>query len=158
MMDLSRELLQCMAIAWTCFGAGIVILSCYRRTTDLVWLGKGLVLMCPAILSAFSAHSVRECERIIVAKQRQSEGVNERIYLASTTTADLGDGYQFTSEYYTDGTVVTRGQVPTPEGFLTWDFDAVEGGSEDTSGTPGRLAPLHDGTRIDRYQSDQRRL
>jgi hypothetical protein len=118
---------------------------------DLQWLGKGLVLMCPAILSAFSSHSVRVCEQVILSKQNQSEAVNERVYLASVTRADLGDGYQFRSEYYTDGRVTTRGQMPTAEGFTTWNFDAAEGEPEDTAGATGRPAPLHDWTEFDRH-------
>ena len=155
-LELSRELMTCLAIAWTCFAAGVWILSIGRRHRDLVWLGKFLVALCPGLLSLFSAHSVTVCEQVLAAKK--SEAVNERIYLASVTTADLGDGYQFTSEYYTDGTVATRGQVPTAKGFITWDFDAVEGGSEDTSGTSGRPSQVHDWTRINGYQSDERRL
>jgi len=155
-LELSRELMTCLAIAWTCFAAGVWILSIGRRHRDLVWLGKFLVALCPGLLSLFSAHSVTVCEQVLAAKK--SEAVNERIYLASVTTADLGDGYQFTSEYYTDGTVTTRGQVPTPKGFITWDFDAVESGSEDASGTPRRFTPLHDGAGFDGYQSDRGRL
>jgi hypothetical protein len=145
-----------MAIAWTCFVAGIWILSCYRQVMDLQWLGKGLVLMCPAILSAFSSHSVRVCEQVILSKQNQSEAVNERVYLASVTRADLGDGYQFRSEYYTDGRVTTRGQMPTAEGFTTWNFDAAEGEPEDTAGATGRPAPLHDWQGLDGHAAGQR--
>ena len=147
-----------MAIAWTCFGVGIAILSRYRCTADLVWLGKGLVLMCPAILSAFSAHSVRECERIIVAKQRQSEGVNERVYLASVTRADLGDGIEFTSEYYTDGSARTTGQMWTPEGRLAWDFVGDEGTNQNPAGTPRRSPQVHDWQELNGYEPDERRL
>ena len=156
MIDLSRELLQCMGIAWTCFVAGIWILSCYRQVIDLQWLGKGLVLMCPAILSAFSSHSVRVCEQVILSKQNQSEAVSERVYLASVTRADLGDGYQFHSEYYTDGRVTTRGQMPTAEGFTTWNFDATEGEPEDTAGATGRPSSVHDWQGLDGHAAGQR--
>lgn len=158
MIDLSRELLQCMAIAWTCFGVGIAILSRYRCTADLVWLGKGLVLMCPAILSAFSAHSVRECERVILAKQRQSEGVNERIYLASVTRADLGDGIEFHSEYYTDGSARTTGQMWTPEGRLAWDFVGDEETNPDPTGAARRPPQVYDWQEFDRHATAGERL
>jgi hypothetical protein len=145
-----------MAIAWTCFVAGIWILSCYRQVMDLQWLGKGLVLMCPAILSAFSSHSVRVCEQVILSKRNQSEAVNERVYLASVTRADLGDGYQFHSEYYTDGRVTTRGQMPTAEGFTTWNFDATEGEPEDTAGATGRPSSVHDWQGLEGHAAGQR--
>jgi hypothetical protein len=151
MIDLSRELLQCMAIAWTCFVAGIWILSCYRQVMDLQWLGKGLVLMCPAILSAFSSHSVRVCEQVILSKQNQSEAVNERVYLASVTRADLGDGIEFRSEYYTDGSIVTRGQVRTSAGRTSRNHDGTQAEREDSSGTPRGLSSLHDWTEFDRH-------
>jgi hypothetical protein len=156
MIDLSRELLQCMAIAWTCFAAGIWILSCYRQVMDLQWLGKGLVLMCPAILSAFSSHSVRVCEQVILSKQNQSKAVNERIYLASVTRADLGDGYQFHSEYYTDGSVKTRGTVPIGEGRASRHFGGTEAWNEGDAGATGRPSPLHDWQGLDGHAAGQR--
>ena len=156
MIDLSRELLQCMAIAWTCFVAGIWILSCYRQVIDLQWLGKGLVLMCPAILSAFSSHSVRVCEQVILSKQNQSEAVNERVYLASVTRADLGDGIEFCSEYYTDGSARTRGQMRTPEGRVAWDFVGDEKANKAPAGTTGRPSPVHDWQGLDGHAAGQR--
>jgi hypothetical protein len=142
MIDLSRELLQCMAIAWTCFAAGIWILSCYRQVMDLQWLGKGLVLMCPAILSAFSSHSVRVCEQVILSKQNQSEAVNERIYLASVTTAEFGDGYSLTTERYSDGTTRTAGQMPATGRRGAWGDGRHEASHDEAQRDAGSLVPL----------------
>ena len=159
MADLMRELAEAVAIAWACFGLGVVLFRMGCKDWHARLLSRGLLFLSPFVLTCFGVHATRENQQLAaIVAAKKGEAIDERIYLASTTTADLGDGYQFRSEYYTDGTVVTRGQVPTTEGFLTWDFDAVEGGSEDASGTPRRLTPLHDRTRIDGYESDRRRL
>ena len=154
-----NELFQAVAIAWACFGLGVVLFRMGCRDWHARLLSRGLLFLSPFVLTCFGVHATRENQQLAaIVAAKKGEAIDERIYLASTTTADLGDGYQFHSEYYTDGRVTTRGQMPTTEGFITWDFDAVEGGPEDTSGTSGRLAPLHDGTRSDGYQSDRRRL
>ena len=155
-LELSRELVTCLAIAWGCFGAGVWILAIGRAHRDLIWLGKFLVALCPGLLSLFSAHSVTVCEQALALKK--SEAVDDRIFLASITRADLGDGVEFLTEYYTDGSAVTRGQVPPGEGCTAWDFDGIETWRESHAGTPRRFTPLHDGARFDGHQSDRGRL
>lgn len=155
-LELSRELMTCLAIAWSCFAAGVWILSIGRAHRDLIWLGKFLVALCPGLLSLFSAHSVTVCEQVLAAKK--SEAINERVYLASVTRADLGDGIEFHSEYYTDGSARTTGQMWTPEGRLAWDFVGDEGTNQNSTGTPRRSPQVHDWQEFDGYSAMGRRL
>ena len=159
MADLMRELAEAVAIAWACFGLGVVLFRMGCKDWHARYLSRGLLFLSPFVLTCFGVHATRENQQLaaIVAAKR-SEAIDERIFLASTTTADLGDGYQFTSEYYTDGSVTIRGQVPDGEGRTSRHFGGTEAWNEDHAGTSRRLTPLHDGTRIDGHQSDRRRL
>ena len=154
-----NELFQAVAIAWACFGLGVILFRMGCRDWHARYLSRGLLFLSPFVLTCFGVHATRENQQLAaIVAAKKGEAIDERVYLASTTTADLGDGYQFHSEYYTDGSVTIRGQVPDGEGRPSWNSGGTEAWNEDHAGTPGRLAPLHDGTRIDGYQSDRRRL
>lgn len=87
----------------------------------------------------------------------RSREVDHDVYrLASVTRADLGDGYQFHSEYYTDGSVKTRGQVPIGEGRASRHFGGTEAWNEGDAGATGRPAQVHDWREFDRHAAGQR--
>lgn len=139
-LELSRELVTCLAIAWGCFGAGVWILSIGRAHRDLIWLGKFLVALCPGLLSLFSAHSVTVCEQVLAAKQ--SEAVDDRIFLASITTAEFGDGYSLTTERYSDGATSTSGRMPFAGGRGAGSDGGYKAGYDATQRDSGSLVPM----------------
>lgn len=159
MADLVSEFVQAAAIAWACFGLGVILFRMGCKDWHARLLSRGLLFLSPFVLTCFGVHATRENQQLAArVSAAKTEKANGRIYLASTTTADLGDDIEFTSEYYTDGSARTRGQVPDGEGRPSWNFGRTETWNEGHAGTAGRLAPLHDGTGIDGYQSDRRRL
>jgi hypothetical protein len=159
MADLMQELFQAVAIAWACFGLGVVLFRMGCRDWHARYLSRGLLFLSPFVLTCFGVHATRENQQLAaIVAAKKGEQVDGRVFLASITTADLGDGIQFHSEYYTDGTAITRGSVPLGEGRPEGHFNRTEAWRENSSGAARRLTPLHDGTRIDGYQSDQRRL
>ena len=152
MADLVREFVEAVAIAWACFGLGVVLFRMGCKDWHARYLSRGLLFLSPFVLTCFGVHATRENQELaaIVAAKR-SEAIDERVYLASTTTADLGDGIEFRSEYFTDGTIITRGQMRTSAGRTTGDHDGIEAEREDSSGTPRRLPQVHDWTEFDRH-------
>jgi hypothetical protein len=154
MADLMGELWQAVAIAWACFGFGVILFRMGCRDWHARLLSRGLLFLSPFVLTCFGVHATRENQQLaaIVAAKR-SEAIDERIYLASIATADLGDGYQFHSEYYTDGSVKTRGTVPIGEGRASRHFGGTEAWNEGDAGATGRLTPLHDWQGLDGHGS-----
>jgi uncharacterized membrane protein YiaA len=152
MVDLMNELFQAVAIAWACFGLGVILFRMGCRDWHARLLSRGLLFLSPFVLTCFGVHATRENQQLaaIVAAKR-SEAIDERIYLASIATADLGDGVEFRSEYYTDGSIVTRGQVRTSAGRTSRNHDGTQAEREDSSGTPRGLSSLHDWTEFDRH-------
>jgi len=141
MIDLSREFGVCFCLAWSCFAAGIWAIR-YSHVPDLVYLGRYLIALCPVILSLFCNHSVSVCERVILSKQNEAESVSERIYLASVTRSDLGDGYSLEIERYSDGTTRATGQVPAAEGRTTRSNARLQAGDATPEGEAGCVVPL----------------
>jgi len=159
MADLVREFVEAVAIAWACFGLGVVLFRMGCRDWHARYLSRGLLFLSPFVLTCFGVHATRENQQLAaIVAAKKGEAIDERIYLASTTTADLGDGYQFRSEYYTDGSVTIRGQVPDGEGRPPWNSGRTETWNEGHAGTPGRLAPLHDWTQFEGHDTGGNRL
>ena len=152
MADLIRELAEAVAIAWACFGLGVVMFRMGCRDWHARLLSRGLLFLSPFVLTCFGVHATRENQQLaaIVAAKR-SEAIDERIYLASTTTADLGDGIEFRSEYFTDGTIITRGQMRTSAGRVTGNHDGTEAEREDSRRETGRLPQVYDWQEFDRH-------
>ena len=159
MADLVREFVEAVAIAWACFGLGVILFRMGCRDWHARYLSRGLLFLSPFVLTCFGVHATRENQQLaaIVAAKR-SEAIDERVYLASTTTADLGDGYQFTSEYYTDGTVVTRGEMRTDAGRSQGRDGGSQKDAEGSGGTPERASSLHDWTQFEGYPARRNRL
>jgi len=134
MIDLTREFIICLLVAWSCFVAGIWAIR-YSHCADLIYLGRYLIALCPIVLSLFSSHSVSVCEQVILSKQNEAEPVSERIYLTSVSYTDLGDGYACRTERYSDGSLNSTTQVRSVEGCVAGGADGSQ-----ASGTIGRGA------------------
>ena len=159
MADLVREFVEAVAIAWACFGLGVVLFRMGCRDWHARYLSRGLLFLSPFVLTCFGVHATRENQQLAaIVAAKKGEAIDERIFLASVTRADLGDGYQFTSEYYTDGTVTIRGQVPDGEGRTPRHFGGTETWNEDHAGTPRRSPQMHDWQELNGYEPDERRL
>jgi hypothetical protein len=152
MADLVREFVEAVAIAWACFGLGVVLFRMGCKDWHARYLSRGLLFLSPFVLTCFGVHATRENQQLAaIVAAKKSEAIDERIYLASVTTADLGDGVEFRSEYFTDGTIITRGQMRTSAGRVAGNHDGTEAEREDSSGTPRRLPQVHDWTEFDRH-------
>jgi uncharacterized membrane protein YiaA len=159
MADLVSEFVQAVAIAWACFGLGVVLFRMGCRDWHARLLSRGLLFLSPFVLTCFGVHATRENQQLAaIVAAKKGEAIDERIYLASIATADLGDGVEFRSEYYTDGSVVTRGQVRTSAGRVAGDYDGVEAKREDSPGEARGLSPLHDWTELGGHATAARRL
>jgi hypothetical protein len=139
-MELTSELHKALAAAWAAFTMGMLIFHAYRHCPHGWLLSRLLLFLSPAILSGYGIHSVQVCNQILAAKQ--GETVDDRIYLASVTRADLGDGIIYTTERYSDGTKRTSGQMRVTkrrdEGDLPTDREADEGAAD----SRGSLVPM----------------
>ncbi len=133
-MELTSELHKALAAAWAAFTMGMLIFHAYRHCPHGWLLSRLLLFLSPAILSGYGIHSVQVCERILAAKQ--GETVDDRIYLASVTRADLGDGIIYTAERYSDG---TSRQMPRSVERPAWSIDGLEEGNATDSRMRGRL-------------------
>lgn len=159
MADLMRELAEAVTIAWACFGLGVILFRMGCKDWHARYLSRGLLFLSPFVLTCFGVHATRENQQLAaIVAAKKSEAIDDRIYLASITRADLGDGIEFHSEYYTDGSAVTRGQVPAGKGRSEGYFDGIETQSEDHAGTPGRSPPLHDWTQFEGHTAGGNRL
>ena len=159
MADLVREFVEAVAIAWACFGLGVILFRMGCRDWHARYLSRGLLFLSPFVLTCFGVHATRENQQLAaIVAAKKSEAIDERIYLASVTTADLGDGYQFTSEYYTDGTVVTRGEMRTNAGRTQGRDGGSEKDAEGFGGTPERSSSLHDWPQFEGYDTRRNRL
>jgi hypothetical protein len=140
-LDLSGEFAFYLLVSWSCFVAGIWAIR-YSHVPDLVYLGRYLIALCPIILSLFCNHSVSVCEQVILSKQNEAESVNGRVYLTSISRADLGDGFAWTTERYSDGTVRTSGQVCIAAGCPERDSDEAQGDHKGAAGSRRSLVPM----------------
>jgi hypothetical protein len=139
-MELTSELHKALAAAWAAFTMGMLIFHAYRHCPHGWLLSRLLLFLSPAILSGYGIHSVQVCERILAAKQ--GETVDDRIYLASVTRADLGDGYDITVERYSDGTAKFVGQMPTTVGRNEGGNGGLQSGDEEIWNMPRGMVPL----------------
>lgn len=152
MVDLMNELFQAVAIAWACFGLGVILFRMGCKDWHARLLSRGLLFLSPFVLTCFGVHATRENQQLAaIVAAKKGEAIDERVYLASTTTADLGDGVEFRSEYFTDGTIITRGQMRTSAGRVAGNHDGTETEREDSPGETRRVPSLHDWTELDRH-------
>ena len=133
-MELTSELHKALAAAWAAFAMGMIIFHVYRQCSHGWLLSRLLLFLSPAILSSYGIHSVQVCNQILAAKQ--GETVDDRIYLASVTRADLGDGIIYTAERYSDGS--TR-QMPGSVERPARGADGLEEGNATDSRVRRRL-------------------
>lgn len=159
MADLVREFVEAVAIAWACFGLGVILFRMGCRDWHARYLSRGLLFLSPFVLTCFGVHATRENQQLAaIVAAKKSEAIDDRIFLASVTRADLGDGYQFTSEYYTDGTVVTRGEMRTNAGRAQGRDGGSEKDAEGFGGTPERSSSLYDWTQFEGHPAGGNRL
>jgi hypothetical protein len=159
MADLVSEFVQAVAIAWACFGLGVVLFRMGCRDWHARLLSRGLLFLSPFVLTCFGVHATRENQQLAaIVAAKKGEAIDERVYLASVTRADLGDGIEFHSEYYTDGSAVTRGQVPAGKGRSERYFDGIETRSEGHAGKTRRSPQVHDWQEFERHDAGGNRL
>ena len=121
MADLAWEFGQAVAIAWLCYGFGVLMFRMGCKDRHCQVLARGLLFLSPFVLTCFGVHATRENQQLAaILAARKSEGVSERIYLASVTETDCGDGYSVTVERYSDGTAKLAGQMPVAVGRDAW--------------------------------------
>lgn len=143
MASLMYELAQAVAIAWLCFGFGVLMFRMGCKDRHCRILSRGLLFLSPFVLTCFGVHATRENQQLAaILAARKSEGVSGRIYLASITTADYGDGYSLEIERYSDGTTKATGRMPDAGGRTSWSDGGMQAGNETRPGTSGSMVPL----------------
>jgi hypothetical protein len=143
MASLMYELAQAVAIAWLCFGFGVLMFQMGCRDRHCRILSRGLLFLSPFVLTCFGVHATRENQQLAaILAAKKSEGVSGRIYLASVTTADYGDGYSLEIERYSDGTTKATGRMPDAGGRITRSDGGMQAGNETRTGTSGSMVPL----------------
>ena len=136
MADLMGELWQAVAIAWACFGFGVILFRMGCRDWHARYLSKALLFLSPFVLTCFGVHATRENQELAaIVAARKSEAIDERVYLASVARADLGDGIIYTAERYSNGV----GQVLDANGRTAWSTDGLETGNATDSRMRRRL-------------------
>ena len=143
MADLMGELWQAVAIAWACFGFGVILFRMGCRDWHARYLSKALLFLSPFVLTCFGVHATRENQELAaIVAARKSEAIDGRVYLASVTRADLGDGITYTTERYSDGAKRTSGQMQSSAGRPEGNPRPPEGNDEGTASPRRGLVPL----------------
>jgi hypothetical protein len=155
MINLSQEFAFYLLVSWSCFASGIWAIR-YSHVPDLVYLGRYLIALCPIILSLFCNHSVSVCEQVILSKKNEAESVSGRVYLTSISSHDLGDGYAWTTERYSDGTVRASGQVRSSAGCDEGELGETQGDSQGIASPRRSLVPMQTRSQPIEYGADFR--
>ena len=143
MADLMRELAEAVAIAWACFGLGVVMFRMGCKDWHARYLSRGLLFLSPFVLTCFGVHATRENQQLAaIVAAKKGEAIDERVYLASITTAEFGDGYSLTTERYSDGTTRTAGQMPATGRRGAWGDGRHEASHDEAQRDAGSLVPL----------------
>ena len=143
MADLMGELWQAVAIAWACFGFGVILFRMGCKDWHARYLSKALLFLSPFVLTCFGVHATRENQELAaIVAARKSEAIDDRIYLASVSRADLGDGIIYTTERYSDGAKRTSGQMQSSAGRVEGNSCAPEGNDEGTASPRRSLVPM----------------
>jgi len=143
MADLAYEFAKAVSLAWLCFGFGVVLFRMGCRDYHCRILSRGLLFLSPFVLTCFGVHATRENQQLAaILAAKKSEEVSERVYLASVTATDCGDGYSVTVERYSDGTAKLAGQMPIAIGRDAWSDGRREAGDETHGNLSGRIFPL----------------
>ncbi len=143
MASLMFEFAQAVAIAWLCFGFGVLMFRMGCRDRHCQILARGLLFLSPFVLTCFGVHATRENQQLAaILAAKKSEGVSGRIYLASVTSTDCGDGYSVTVERYSDGTAKLAGQMPVATGRDAWSDGRREASHETDGNLSGGIFPL----------------
>jgi hypothetical protein len=143
MADLMGELWQAVAIAWACFGFGVILFRMGCRDWHARYLSKALLFLSPFVLTCFGVHATRENQELAaIVAARKSEAIDGRVYLASVVTSDCGDGYAVTVERYSDGTAKFAGQMPDAIGCDAWGNGGLQECDEKTRGMSRSLVPM----------------
>jgi len=139
MADLAWEFAQAVALAWLCFGFGVVL---FRMGLDYqcLILSRGLLFLSPFVLTCFGVHATRENQQLAaIVAAKKSEAISGRVYLTSIERADCGDGYAVTVERYSNGTANYAGQMPDAERRTAGSNARLQDGDEKTRGMSGRI-------------------
>jgi len=115
MADLAWEFAQAVALAWLCFGFGVVL---FRMGLDYqcLILSRGLLFLSPFVLTCFGVHATRENQQLAaIVAAKKSEAISGRVYLTSATKTDLGYGVRIEREQYSDGQRSVCAQMSTGE-------------------------------------------
>lgn len=143
MADLVREFVEAVAIAWACFGLGVVLFKMGCKDWHARYLSRGLLFLSPFVLTCFGVHATRENQQLAaIVAAKKGEAIDERVYLASITTAEFGDGYSLTTERYSDGTIRTAGQMPATVRRGTWSDGGHKASHDEAERDAGSLVPL----------------
>ena len=143
MADLVREFVEAVAIAWACFGLGVILFRMGCRDWHARYLSRGLLFLSPFVLTCFGVHATRENQQLAaIVAAKKGEAIDERVYLASVTTAEFGDGYSLTTERYSDGTIRTSGQMSATVRRGTWSDGGHEASHDEAQRDAGGLVPL----------------
>lgn len=145
-MELTTELHRALLAAWAAFAMGMIIFHGYRHCSHGWLLSRLLLFLSPAILSGYGIHSVQVCNQLLVAKK--GESVDDRIYLASVTRSDLGDGCTVEWEHYTNAGRSVRVEV-SPRTSETKNTHGQTASDVARAGsTARRTVPLSEGMRF----------
>ena len=145
-MELTTELHKALAAAWAAFAMGMIIFHAYRHCSHGWLLSRLLLFLSPAILSSYGIHSVQVCNQILAAKQ--GETVDDRIYLASVTRSDLGDGCTVEWEHYSNSGQSVRVEVSPGAGETEDTHGQNTSDAARTGSVTERFVPLSEGMRF----------
>lgn len=145
-MELTTELHRALLAAWAAFAMGMIIFHGYRHCSHGWLLSRLLLFLSPAILSGYGIHSVQVCERILAAKQ--GETVDDRVYLASVTRSDLGDGCRIEWEHYSNAGRPVRVEMSPRTYVAEKSHGTIADDAERTGSTARRIVSLPTGMRF----------
>lgn len=143
MADLAYEFAKAVSLAWLCFGFGVVLFRMGCKDRHCRILSRGLLFLSPFVLTCFGVHATRENQQLAaILAAKKSEGVSERVFLASITRTDLGDGYSVERERFTSGKSAVHAQVPTRDVGSEDSPDGTEKNAEASRAIGERPFPM----------------
>lgn len=157
MADLMREFWQAFAIGWTCWAMGVLLFWMRCRDRQSLWLSRGLLFLAPFVWTCFGVHATRENQELAaIVAAKKGEAIDDRIYLASVTRSDLGDGCRIEWEHYSNAGRSVRVEVSPGAGKTKDTYGQTTGDVERAGSVTKRFIPLPEGMRFggNAYVSD----
>jgi hypothetical protein len=121
MVDLAREFLQAVALAWLSFGMGVLLFRIGCTQWQTYFLSRALLFLSPFVLTCFGVHACREnADLAAMVAAKKAEGVSDGgvVRLVAADVVQSVDGGRFERRQYSDGGAKIYRSMPPISGRI----------------------------------------